>query len=1273
MKEEKDILLKENDISIKLDENEDYSEIIGKKIIYPSNYFYQLFFYWIFSSLRESKKNQLNLNNLNNISNKYESEQFFNEIFKIWKFKTKNSFLPLITSIIYSNLIRFIVVLILGIIISLLEILFTFLFKELLVYFQGEKWRKAKFGGTNLIILMLISKFIYIFIYHHKEFQTDLLSSKITIQINTLIYNKIYKAKMYLKEIPSFGRLIDLIENDSEYFGDFISNFTIILVIPFQIGYYFYVLFISLGKAFIIGFFIFIIVIIIVIIIQIKIKNIQRLYMKSKDARIQISSKLFYNIRNIKLNSLEEIYAEKINEKRLNEIKYFSKLQYLQLLLNSIQFSLPPIVSVISILFYRLNIFNETREEEKEMSDTLSDINIFYQITLLIFTLPDFFISLFNNLVSIKRLEEFLFFEEIFEYKNENNFSIDDISISMNNCNFGIKKDNLILLNNINIEIKKGELIGICGNIGSGKSNFLNAIINNLDLLEISENDTNIKINGKIHYIPQIPFIINDTCLNNLIFHKKYLKERYKKIVDICQLEEDFLMMKGGDNNEIGESGYNLSSGQKSRISIARGFYSNDDILLFDDIFNVLDINIGLLIFQKGIKEYLKDKTRLIVTNSLQYLQLTDKIIYFEKGKMIFYNNYKEFTKSDIFNKMNIEKDSRDKTLEEKIYENNEFEDINIDNNINLENEKSEINKLVLDEPQKKGLIAFDIIKSYIMCTGGIIIFILLLFGHLILKSFELGKEYYSSIIEEDEEEDNFWNNLIILSIITFCGRIINFFVEFISVKAIIKCNINIHDILIKNLINAPINTFHDVIPREQIINRLNGDLYNTVNLVIITNKTFRMIFQVIGCLIIFGNFSYIILIITPFIILLEILLMRFYLHGGRDLNRLEGVSRSPIIKIFSENLNGLKIIKCSQYYKKIYIDKFYQVLNQYFKIKIFKSGGQNWFGVHLNLLTYLLLVSILLLCLYFKNNLAPYKIGLILSYSLDLNDFLYNTMNRLSRFEKLLTSIERCKSFMNITSENFNNINKNIQNFHIKFINFSVKYRPNCNYVLNNINLVINEREKIAIIGRTGSGKTTLCLSLFRIFEEFEGKLLINNIDIRDINLKSLRKLITFIPQEPFIFEGTIKECIDPYNEYDENDIIECINNIGLNYLINSEYKIMNKIGDNDIKLSIGEKQLLCLCRALLTKSRIIILDEPYSNMDKNYENLLNNCINKYLSFSTLITISHKIDSILNYDKIIVIDKGNIVEFDTPNNLISKEDGLFRKYYLKYFYNNKN
>jgi ABC-type bacteriocin/lantibiotic exporter with double-glycine peptidase domain len=282
--------------------------------------------------------------------------------------------------------------------------------------------------------------------------------------------------------------------------------------------------------------------------------------MKSKDARIQISSKLFYNIRNIKLNSLEEIYAEKINEKRLNEIKYFSKLQYLQLLLNSIQFSLPPIVSVISILFYRLNIFNETREEEKEMSDTLSDINIFYQITLLIFTLPDFFISLFNNLVSIKRLEEFLFFEEIFEYKNENNFSIDDISISMNNCNFGIKKDNLILLNNINIEIKKGELIGICGNIGSGKSNFLNAIINNLDLLEISENETNIKINGKIHYIPQIPFIINDTCLNNLIFHKKYLKERYKKIDDICQLEEDFLMMKGGDNNEIGESGYNLSS-----------------------------------------------------------------------------------------------------------------------------------------------------------------------------------------------------------------------------------------------------------------------------------------------------------------------------------------------------------------------------------------------------------------------------------------------------------------------------------------------------------------------------------------------------------------------------------------------------------------------------------------------------------------------------------------------------------------------------------------
>ena len=704
----------------------------------------------------------------------------------------------------------------------------------------------------------------------------------------------------------------------------------------------------------------------------------------------------------LEIYTWEEIYKNKINEKREIEIKYFSQLQYLQLFLNSIQFSLPPILSIISILLYKLNIFNEERKEEKEMSDTLSDINLFYQITLLIFTLPDFFINFFNSLVSIKRLEEFLLLEEqnINNEINYENDSLDDIAISMNKCNFGIEKDSIILLNNINIEIKKGELIGICGDIGSGKTNFLNAITNNLDLLNPSENNSKIEINGKINYIPQIPFIINDTLRN-----KKILK-----IIEICQLKEDFLMMEGGDKNEIGENGSNLSSGQKARISIARGFYSNDDILLFDDLFSVLDINVGLMIFEKGIKDYLKDKTRLFITNSFQYLQFMDKIVYFEKGEIKFFGNYDDFSKSEFFFKTND-----NNLIKELSFENIIEIDESNDNIINNIDEKSELNKLLIDEPQKKGLIAFDVWKSYIMYTGGIIIFIILILGHLILKSFELIKEYYSAIIEEDEEKKNFWNNLIFLSIITFSGRIINFFIELVSVKAILKCNVNIHNSLIKNLINAPINTFHDLIPREQIINRLNGDLDNTVNLVIITNRTFRTIFQVIGCLIIFGNFSYIILIITPFIILLQIILVRFYLHGGRDLNRLEAISRSPIIKIFSENLNGLKLIKCSKYYEKIYIDKFYNVLNQYFKIKIFKSGGQNWFGVHLNILTFLLLISILLLCLYFKNKIAPYKIGLILSYSFDLNDFLYNTMNRLSRFEKLLTSIERCKTFIYI------------------------------------------------------------------------------------------------------------------------------------------------------------------------------------------------------------------------------------------------------------------
>ena len=231
----------------------------------------------------------------------------------------------------------------------------------------------------------------------------------------------------------------------------------------------------------------------------------------------------------------------------------------------------------------------------------------------------------------------------------------------------------------------------------------------------------------------------------------------------------------------------------------------------------------------------------------------------------------------------------------------------------------------------------------------------------------------------------------------------------------------------------------------------------------------------------------------------------------------------------------------------------------------------------------------------------------------------------------------------------------------------FSVKYRPNTEIVLKNLNFVIQGQEKVGIVGRTGSGKSTITLCLFRILEATEGKILIDDVDISKLGLEILRHNLTIIPQDPALMEGSLRYNIDPLEKSDDNEIIKVMEKIGFDYIIKRDKQGLNQeIAEGGSNLSVGEKQLICITRAILRKSKIIIMDEATASIDYKTEEIIQKAVSEILNDSTFITIAHRIKTILNYDRILTLDNGKIVDFDTPKNLLNDKNSLFYELYSK-------
>ena len=1294
-------------------------------------------------ALKKSQSTRFNIKNLQDAYNRYASE--------------KRKY-PLFISIFVIHKALLCYLLFLDITSMILDYMRIFFFSKIITIFSEKSFFpeertyhdifiKLKFNIIESTAAFIIIKFIRAIMLNHLDFNNIILSEKITNEMTSLLYEKIIKGNTATnKSTKGEGEKLNLIEEDAEEIGSLFSVVPQVITSLIKVGISLYFLFSLIGYRFFYAIIVLICLMFLIVILQIKyVKNLDIL-LKYKDKRMKIVTFVFQMLKNIKLNGWDEEFINRIKIKRDDELLYTEKnlnIDIITFLLNS---NINLLLMIIALGLY------VTSNDKLEIAVLFTSFQLVNSMTIPIMLIPTHINQIFKDLISIERLQNYLFIEDhqenkyrdLNEYQDNNllikfdnatfsfnearhlesndikkninksqstnNFNIelqqvnDPKSLLINNDEENIKEPdtqikrikknnsinqlitndndrNLILLRDISLTIKKGEFIAILGHTGAGKTCLLNAILNNY---YINNSNSKTIINGELSYASQQPWVMTETVRNNIIFNNEFDEEKYSQVVSVCELEKDFMEFPNGDKTEINSTSANVSGGQKARISLARCLYKDADIYLLDDPLASTDSKVGNKIFTKAFNKYLKKKARILVTNELNNLSTVDKIIYMEQGRIIFTGTFNEFNKTYGAKDMEIDSDENSKFDEQankvrKFIRRNsshqnltKYENSKANDEEPKKSEKHNLNNNPLSKlnKSKKKNISFETYMTFIKLQGGFCIFFILIIFVILTQIIESFRRLFATSLTKSSDLD-LQNQFIKYVKISLCGIFFNFLVEFIVTRTTIHSLRKVHEDMINILVRAPINLFHDIVPIGQILNRLTKDIGLIQGIIKTVNSAIKILFTFIANIGVCYLFNKFILFMSPILFLACLLATHYYISAQRNLVRLHRVSYSPILTIASETIRGVDTIRTA-HAEEDCRTKIYKRLDDHFGVHLYIEGAKSWYNITLRIFSNIFFGIIISYMGYYSNYFSAQAMAVILQGLEDLIESLLEGVKIYTNLEITMIGLERCEAVTKIQTERKS---KNDQTLVLKeskwpnkgkinFIEYFTSYRPDTPEILKNISIEIVPGDKVAIVGRTGSGKSSMVLALSRILEPNHGQIKIDDVDIQNVDLDYLRQSITIVPQESFIIEGNLRDNIDPLNKYTDEQILNFLDDFCLFKNAEKSEKLHIEIKEGGKNLSNGQKQLICFIRAMIKNNKIIILDEATSSLDIETEKIIQENIEKYFKDVTLIMITHHIHMVKNCKKVIVIEQGRIVESGDYEKLLKNKNTHFYSLY---------
>lgn len=873
--------------------------------------------------------------------------------------------------------------------------------------------------------------------------------------------------------------------------------------------------------------------------------------------------------------------------------------------------------------------------------------------------------------VGAGRILNFLKQEEVEISKTETAKSDVAVGLKLQNLTLTYPGSQEEVIKGVDLTVPPGSSVAIVGPVGSGKSSLLYGLLGEVpvtkgtvEFLPLPENER-----PRMAYVPQEAYIVNSTLLENLQFGEDVSKEDLRRSLHNSCLSRDLKEWSGGLRTEIGEKGVNLSGGQKQRVALARAYLRKPQLVLLDDPLSAVDADTEKLLCERLIFGAWKDTTRVVVTHRLEYLPQFDQVIFIEDGFVKGVGSFEELLKVCVpfaefykeHGKTQGDHEHASVTADTTSAEVSSVAEV-------VDDKKSRVTE---DEEREVGAVKGSVYWDYISSLGGDgrytkpMILGVLMCGAAGVTLLPLIQKAWLSYYSDHQGE---WSALGavgiygLIGLAVLVGSLMN---HLIWLERGIRAGKNMHDKMLKSVLHSPVR-FFDSTPIGRILQRFSRDIESVdVYLQWSFDSAVHCALQVVmSIILILGLMPLMIFVIGP-VMALYYVLQRDYRRPAREVKRFDSVARSPRYAHFKESLQGLIVIRSfnkSSWFMRNFYDKlahsqrmFYShyLINRWFSSRIPLIGG---------LISMTTAIGVTLSA--YAGVMDAGTAGLVTLYSLSFWGYLNWGVRVFADIESRMTSIERLKFFSNLASEksilipSVEPLRPTWPEFgEISVENLKVRYAEHLPLVLKGITFKVEAGSRVGIIGRTGSGKSTFFQSLFRFIEAEEGRIVIDGVEAASVPLEKLRRSLAIIPQDPTLFMGTIRNNLDRYNEYSDEEVIGALKHASMwEYVSDLPQGLQSPVTEGGLNLSQGQRQLLCLARALLTKARVIVMDEATASVDVQTDALLQKVIRQSFTGVTMLIIAHRLGTIADCDQIVEISAGEVKSIRRPTEF-SKEE----------------
>ncbi|XP_071508424.1 ATP-binding cassette sub-family C member 4-like [Diadema antillarum] len=1133
-----------------------------------------------------------------------------------------------------------------------------------------------------------LSALLLAFVHGVNFFGIQRLGMQSRVALCTLMYKKTLKLNNSSLRMTTAGQVNNLMTNDVNRFDQLYVFLHYLWLGPVQAGVVLWLLWLEIDYRSLPGYAIMIFLIPLNVALGKLFTQLRRKTAAFTDQRVAVMTEVITAMRVIKMYAWEKPFGELIKKIRSNEVKKIINASYPLAFNVTLGLFGNRLLDVGMVIFYALT------------SDTIRTASIF-AIVSYCNSLRVSFMRMFPRsiqfrsecLVSLGRIEKYLLLEEKDPEqaaRNDEGLARDDGIVAEElTCSWEEDME-MTQLKDVTFTVKKEKLLAVVGPVGAGKSSLLMAVLKELPALSGS-----IKTQGRIAYASQQPWVFGGTVRDNITFGRDHVERKYRSIIRVCALTTDIKQLPDGDMTMVGERGVTLSGGQKARINLARALYDDADIYLLDDPLSAVDSEVSRHIFEKCIMEYLADKPRILVTHQLQFLSAADQILVLKEGHMEAVGTLSELHEKGVeFSRLMQQPETEDSDSDDeadtsdvplaRVASGSFKRSSSSHRSSTKEKAKTKTSKLFKDEATVKGDITYATYLKYFIAGGNtfsLFWMMLFLFGAQVIY---LMADYWLGYWADTEEArannvpvDNypiFKNvNLTTEQSAGVYGGLIGgmmFFGiirAFITFRIMIRAARNLHNLMFASVTRSPV-LFFDTTPTGRIQNRFTKDIGIMDDQLPLTFFDFLQIsLQIIGTVLITVIISYYTIIAAVPLFIVLIFLTRYALLSTTAIKRLDGTARSPVFSHTTSSLQGLWTIRAYQK-EKDFEHQFYNYQDRHSEAWFMYIATNRWFGLRLDLIVVCFTATVAFSCVPLSAVLGAGQVALMLTNCVGLGTIFQFCVRQSALVENQMTSVERVMEYTKLQPEG------PLEKPDVKpppgwppkgaitFDGLSLAYSKDTPRVLKDISCEIKPKEKIGIVGRTGAGKSSLITALFRLAEPVGG-LQLDDVQTTELGLHDIRKKISIIPQDPVIFTGSLRRNLDPFAAYSDVALWSALEDVQLHQAVKENpAKLEMEVGEGGSNFSVGQRQLVCLARAILKKNKVLILDEATANVDPRTDSLIQETIRSKFQNCTVLTIAHRLHTIMDSDRIMVLDAGELIEMDHPYELLRDPKTLFSK-----------